>query len=77
MTAMLGNSTSASVGLTESFDKPVRKATVNLGRSPYLMRNDPRPIQLSCFYYPDFIVKELDNPGQSQPAVYHGSNTAK
>jgi hypothetical protein len=63
VTVVLGNSTSGSVALTESFDKPVRKTVVNLGRSPLLMPNDPRPIQLSCFYYPDFMVKELNNPG--------------
>jgi hypothetical protein len=60
---MLGNSTSASVAPTESFDKPVRKTVVNLGRSPYLMPNNPARIQLFCFYYKDFMVKELDNPG--------------
>src|SRR5665213_2520858 len=63
VTVLLGNSTSASVAPTESYDKPVRKTVVNLGPSPYLMPNDPRPIQLSCFYYADFMVKELDNPG--------------
>jgi hypothetical protein len=63
VTVVLGNSTSASVALSESFDKPVRKMVVNLGRSPYLMPNDPARIQLSCFYYQDFMVKELNNPG--------------
>ena len=27
------------------------------------MPNNPSPILLSCFYYPDFMVKELNNPG--------------
>jgi hypothetical protein len=63
VTVVWGNSASGSVALAESFDKPVRKTVVNLGRSPHLMANDPRPIQLSCFYYPDFMVKELNNPG--------------
>jgi len=27
------------------------------------MPNDPARIQLSCFYYQDFMVKELNNPG--------------
>jgi hypothetical protein len=63
VTVVFGNSTSASVALTESFDKPVRKTVVNLGRSPYLMPNNPSRILLSCFYYPDFMVKELNNPG--------------
>jgi len=63
VTVVLGNSTSASAALTESFDKPVRKTVVNLGRSPYLMPNNPARIHLSCFYYQDFMVKELDDPG--------------
>ncbi len=63
VTVALGISTSATVALTESFDKPVRKTVVNLGRSPYLMPNDPARIQLSCFYYQGFMVKELNNPG--------------
>lgn len=63
VTVLLGNSTSASVVPTDSFDKPVRKTVVNLGRSPYLMPNNPARIQLSCLYYPDFMVKELNNPG--------------
>jgi len=58
-----GNSTSASIALTESFDKPVRKTVVNLGRSPYLLPNNPDRIRLYCFYYQDFVVKELNNPG--------------
>jgi hypothetical protein len=61
---VLGNSTSVSAAPTESFDKPVRKTVVNLGRSPLLMPNSPLRIQLSCFYYPDFMVKELINPGE-------------
>jgi hypothetical protein len=58
---VLGNSTSASVTLTESFDKPVRKTVVNLGRSttPTISAR----ILLSCFYYPDFMVKELNDRG--------------
>lgn len=60
---VLGNSAASSVARTESFDIPVRKTIVNLGRSPYLMPNNPAQIQLSCFYYPGFMVKELNNPG--------------
>lgn len=63
VTVALGSSTLASIALTESFDKPVRKTIVNLGRSRYLMPNDPARIQLSCSYYSDFMVKELDDPG--------------
>jgi hypothetical protein len=61
--AVFGYSTSTPASSAESFDKPVRKTVVNLGRSPYLMPNDPARIQLSCYYYPDFVIKELSNPG--------------
>ncbi|MGA9039212.1 MAG: hypothetical protein WB421_01635 [Terriglobales bacterium] len=61
MTVVLGNSTSASVAPPESFDKPVRKTVVNLGRSTTPSIN--ARIQLSCFYYPDFMVKELNDRG--------------
>jgi hypothetical protein len=60
--SQLGN-TSGTAERTESFDKPARKIVVNLGRSPYLMPNNPAQIQLSCFYYQDFMVKELNDPG--------------
>lgn len=63
LAVVLGSSTSASVALTESFDKPVRKMVVNLGRSSYLKPNNPARIQLSCFYYRDFMVRELNDPG--------------
>lgn len=63
VTVMLAMTTSGSVAPTESFDKPIRKLVMNLGRSAYLMPNDPARIELSCFYYPDFMVKELDDPG--------------
>lgn len=63
VTVVWGNSTSASATRTESFDKPLRKTVVNLGRSRYLMPNNSARIQLSCFYYQDFMVKELDDPG--------------
>jgi hypothetical protein len=59
---VLGSSALA-IASAESFDKPIRKTVVNLGRSPYLMPNNSARIQLSCFYYPNFMVKELNNPG--------------
>ncbi len=60
---VLGNSTPASGAGTESFDKPIRRTVVNLGPSAYLMPNNPDQIQLSCFYYHDFMVKQLNDPG--------------
>jgi hypothetical protein len=62
-TVVMGLSTSGAVPLTESFDKPVRKTVVNLGPSRTIMPNYPARIQLSCFYYPSFMVKELYDQG--------------
>lgn len=62
-TVNLNCSAVGTIAYAESFDKPVRQVVVNLGRSPYLMRNDPSRIQLFCLYYPAFMVKELNNPG--------------
>jgi hypothetical protein len=61
VTVAIGNSTSASVAPTESFDKPIRTTVVNLGRSTTPYSN--ARILLSCFYYPDFMVKELNDRG--------------
>jgi len=60
---VLGYSALGSIASAETFDEPVRKAVVILGRSPNLMPNNPSRIQLNCFYYPDFMVKELNDPG--------------
>jgi hypothetical protein len=62
--AVLGGATSGSAAPVESFDKPIRKTVVNLGRSHTIfIPNYPAQIQLSCFYYPDFMVKELNDQG--------------
>jgi hypothetical protein len=47
----------SSVVLADSFDKPLRKRVVNLGSAPGYPSNH---IKLSCYYYPNFMVKELD-----------------
>jgi hypothetical protein len=52
-----------SVAHAGSFDKYARKAVVDLGQSPYLRPSAHSRILLSCFYYPSFMVKELDDPG--------------
>ena len=57
-TFVMGLSTSGAVPPLESFDKPIRKTVVNLGRSRTIMPNYPARIKLSCFYYPGFMVKE-------------------
>jgi hypothetical protein len=61
---VLGSSASGFVASAESFDKPVRKTVVNLERSRSLMPNSRSRIQLSCFYYPAFMIKQLDDPGE-------------
>jgi hypothetical protein len=58
------SSASGVVALAETFDKPVRETVVDLGPSPYLMPSDRSRIKLYCGYYVDFMVKELDDPGQ-------------
>jgi hypothetical protein len=50
-------------GLAESFDKPLHKTALDLGRSSYLMRNDNRHVTVTCWYYKHFMVKEHDDPG--------------
>ena len=53
----------------ESFDNPVQKKVVDLGPSPYLMPNNKQHIKLTCSYYPTFMVKELNDPG-NKGALY-------
>ncbi len=60
---VLGMTICSLTGHSESFDKPVRETVISLGRSRYLMANNPSRIQLSCFYYQKFMVKQLNNPG--------------
>jgi len=41
------------------FDAPIRKETVDLGPSPYYPDGDgSHPTALSCYYFPDFMVKQ-------------------
>lgn len=47
-----------------SFDPPIRKETVDLGPSPYYPdEEDGPPTALTCYYFPDFMVKEYDLGG--------------
>lgn len=46
-----------------TFDKPLRKKIVDLGRSQYLMPFDRRRVKLTCFVYPKFMVKQVGDPG--------------
>lgn len=51
------------IGRAESFDKPLQKTVLDLGRSQYLMRNDNRHVTVTCWYYGHFMVKEQNDPG--------------
>jgi len=50
-------------GLAESFEKPLHKTVLDLGRSTYLMSNDNRHVTVTCWYYKHFMVKEQNDPG--------------
>jgi hypothetical protein len=52
-----------STSLAEGFDKPVRKTILDLGSSPDQPDFPKLHIHLSCYYYPKFMVKELDDDG--------------
>ena len=46
------------------FDAPIRKETVDLGASPYYPdADDSHRTALTCYYFPDFMVKEYDLGG--------------
>jgi hypothetical protein len=47
----------------EPFDKPLRVKVVDFGHSPELMPSDNKHIHLTCAYYPNFMMKELNDPG--------------
>jgi len=48
---------------SESFDKPLHKKVLDLGRSQYLMRNNNQHVTVTCWYYKNFMVKEKNDPG--------------
>lgn len=50
-------------GRAESFDTPLEKIVLDLGRSTYLMSNDNRHVTATCWYYKHFMVKEQNDPG--------------
>jgi hypothetical protein len=52
-----------SAGLAESFDKPLQKSVLDLGRSKNLMPNDNRHVTVTCWYYSRFMIKEQNDPG--------------
>jgi hypothetical protein len=60
---LAGVSLVCQAGLAESFDKPLHKTVLDLGRSTYLMTNNNRHVTVTCWYYKDFMVKEQNDPG--------------
>ena len=60
---VVGRTISGSAAHAEPFDKPLQKQVVDLGRSPYQVPNDESHVKLTCSYYPNFMVKELNDPG--------------
>ena len=63
-------------GLAESFDKPLHKTVLDLGRSTYLMRNDDRHVTVTCWYYNHFMVKEQNDFGAREPSQMLAGLTA-
>ena len=49
-------------GPAGEFDAPVKEVTVDLGRDPNYPADDAHDI-LSCYYFPQLLVKELDVKG--------------
>ena len=47
----------------ESFEKPLKTTVLDLGRSQYLRRNDSQRVKLTCYYYPNFMIKQVNDPG--------------
>src|SRR5258708_39993013 len=46
-----------SFACAESFDRPVSKRVVNLGKSPHTPGQNAK---VSCYYFADFMIKEID-----------------
>jgi hypothetical protein len=47
----------------EPFDKPLQKKVVDLGPSRALGPSPDSHMKLTCSYYPKFMIKELNDPG--------------
>ncbi len=60
---VLGMTISSPTAHAEPFDKPLHDKVVDFGPSPYLRPRTYEHIKLRCSYYPNFMVKQLDDPG--------------
>jgi hypothetical protein len=47
-----------SVAVAQSFDKPLKKQVVDLGPVPDLAMTPQPHVELTCFYFPEFVVKQ-------------------
>lgn len=63
VTVVFGNSALGSVALADSFDKPLRETVLDLGPSPNQLPSNGWRVKLSCYYYPAFMVKQLNDLG--------------
>ena len=64
VTSVSMNLALSGVAHAESFDKPIRETTVDLGPTPYMLPSSGARIKLFCSYYPTFMVKQLNDEGQ-------------
>jgi hypothetical protein len=60
---VFGLTTTSSSANAESFDKPVYEKVVDFGQSLELRPSADNHVKLTCSYYPNFMVKELNDPG--------------
>ena len=59
-TCVFASAVLCAVACAENFDQPSRRTVVDLGNAPGTM--PPRSINLTCWYYHDFVIKQLDDP---------------
>jgi hypothetical protein len=58
-----GTKSYSSTGHAETFDEPLHETVVDFGPSPYLRPRTYEHIKLTCAYYSNFVVKQLNDPG--------------
>lgn len=54
------SSTQKKVLNAEGFDSPLKTNVVDYGPSPFSASPNQAHVKLSCFYFPDFVVKQYD-----------------